>query len=105
MTRMSTPKARGEVAPSAILVSAIQLPWGRSQESEADHIGLILMARAGYDPHEAIAFWQRMEKMAGSGQPPEFLSDHPSHETRVKDIESWIPEAMKAQQDAQSKKS
>src|SRR5262249_9788839 len=69
----------------------VLMPFGRSQESEADHIGLILMARAGYDPHEAINFWQRMQQMAGSGQPPEFLSTHPSHETRIKDIEGWIP--------------
>jgi predicted Zn-dependent protease len=85
----------------------VLMPFSRKQESEADHIGLILMARAGYDPHEAIKFWQRMEQMAGSGQPPEFLSTHPSHETRVKDIESWIPEALKAQQQqpqAQAKK-
>lgn len=72
------------------------LPWGRKQESEADHIGLILMARAGYDPHEAIKFWERMQQFTGSDQPPEFLSTHPSHATRIKDLTGWIPEATAA---------
>ena len=69
-------------------------PWSRTQESEADHIGLIVMAKAGYDPRAAVAFWQRMEAATKSGQPPEFLSTHPSHEARVRDIESWLPEAL-----------
>jgi predicted Zn-dependent protease len=71
------------------------LPYGRMQESEADHIGLIYMAEAGYDPREAIAFWQRMSAQS-KGQPPEFLSTHPSHETRVQDLQRWLPEAQKA---------
>lgn len=70
------------------------LKFSRSHESEADHIGLIFMAMAGYDPHTAPVFWQRMTEMSGGQQPPEFLSTHPSHETRVKDLEGWIPEAM-----------
>jgi metalloendopeptidase OMA1, mitochondrial len=70
----------------------VSLPHSRKQESEADHVGLILMTKAGYQPEEALSFWQRMEKMAGSGQPPQFLSDHPSHETRIQDIQKWIPE-------------
>lgn len=71
------------------------LPFGRAQESEADHLGLIFMAKAGYDPHAAIAFWQRMERAAqGRRNPPEFLSTHPSHEARIRQIELWIPEAM-----------
>ena len=70
------------------------LPWGRTQESEADHIGLILMADAGYDPREATEFWQRMET-SGAGRPlPEFASTHPSHETRLLQIAEWLPEAM-----------
>jgi predicted Zn-dependent protease len=69
------------------------LPFGRSQESEADHIGLIYMAKAGYDPHEALAFWKRMEAASGGQQPPQFLSTHPSHETRIQDLEKWMPEA------------
>jgi len=71
------------------------LPWGRSQESEADHLGLIYMAKAGYDPHAARDLWVRMaEASKGSGKPPEFLSTHPSEATRVKQIEGWLPEAM-----------
>jgi predicted Zn-dependent protease len=72
----------------------IMLPYSRTHESEADRIGLILMAKAGYDPREAIPFWQRMNEKAGSRQ-PEFLSTHPAPETRIKDIKSHIPEAMK----------
>ena len=71
------------------------LPWGRSQESEADHLGLIYMAKAGYDPHAARDLWVRMaEASKGSGKPPEFLSTHPSEATRIKKIEGWLPEAM-----------
>jgi predicted Zn-dependent protease len=72
----------------------VLLPYSRVQESEADHIGLILMAKAGYDPRGAIALWQRMNAKGGS-RPPEFLSTHPAPESRIRDIESQIPEAMK----------
>jgi predicted Zn-dependent protease len=71
----------------------VLLPYSRTQESEADHIGLLLMARAGYDPHGAIAFWKRMEA-AGGANPPEFLSTHPSHGTREQQISAWMPEAL-----------
>lgn len=70
------------------------LPWGRSQESEADHIGLILMAKAGYNPSAAIAFWERMSKLGAGQKPPAFLSTHPSDETRIEQIKQWLPEAM-----------
>lgn len=70
------------------------LPWGRSQESEADRIGLILMAKAGYDPKEAPRFWERMSKKGGGGV-PEFLSTHPSHDTRISNLRKWMPEAKK----------
>jgi predicted Zn-dependent protease len=70
------------------------LPYSRLQEGEADHIGLIFMAMAGYDPNSAIAFWQRMSQNAGA-KPPEFLSTHPSDENRIKKIKSEIKEAMK----------
>ncbi|NIP31218.1 MAG: M48 family metalloprotease [Candidatus Dadabacteria bacterium] len=71
------------------------LPFGRSQESEADRIGLIYMAKAGYNPKEAIKFWQRMEKKSkGKAAPPEFLSTHPNYGTRIKNLNKWMPEAM-----------
>lgn len=72
----------------------VLLPFGRGQETEADHIGLILMARAGYDPREAIPFWKRMGALSGSA-PPEFLSTHPSNSRRIADITAAIPEAQK----------
>lgn len=79
---------------SSLLVSAIQLPWGRKQESEADHLGLIYMAKAGYDPRAALDLWRRMAQASqGSSRPPEFLSTHPSEQTRIRQIESWLPEA------------
>jgi len=70
------------------------LPFSRSQESEADHIGLILMAQAGYDPRTAVPFWERMSEKMGGQSPPEFLSDHPSDKKRIKKIQEEIPEAM-----------
>ena len=71
------------------------MPFSRDQESEADHIGLLYMARAGYDPHEAEAFWKRMNAQAGSQQPPQFASDHPSNGQRIQQIEGWMPDAEK----------
>ena len=73
----------------------VDMPFGRGEESEADHIGIIYMARAGYDPHEAIEFWGRMAA-SGGDEPPEFLSTHPSHSTRIHDLEALLPEAQKA---------
>jgi predicted Zn-dependent protease len=69
------------------------LPYSRRQESEADHLGLIFMAMAGYDPRSAVSFWERMAQ-EGGGAPPEFLSTHPSDRTRIRQIEALIPEAM-----------
>src|SRR5436309_2339162 len=65
------------------------------QESEADHVGVFLMPFAGYDPDEAVEFWKRMLSKAGHG-PPEFLSDHPSPEHRIRDLEQWAPKAKAA---------
>ena len=70
------------------------LPYSRLQESEADRIGLTLMARAGYDPRQAITFWERMSKQEGGSRPPELLSTHPAPETRIADIKKYIPEAL-----------
>jgi predicted Zn-dependent protease len=72
----------------------ILLPYSRLQESEADHLGLIFMAMAGYDPHSAIPFWERMAKKSSATPVPEFLNTHPSDERRIKNITKQIPEAM-----------
>ncbi len=72
----------------------VLLPFSRKHESEADYIGLLLAAQAGYDPQEAVRVWERMER-AGGGQPPEFLSTHPSHGTRIEQLQGWMPEALK----------
>ncbi len=71
------------------------LPWSREQESEADHLGLIYMAKAGYDPRAARDLWFRMAEAArGRARPPEFLSTHPAEATRIRQIEQRLPEAL-----------
>jgi metalloendopeptidase OMA1, mitochondrial len=74
------------------------LKYDRFQESEADHIGVFLMAFAGYDPDAAVEFWLRMARLTSGGQPPEILSDHPSHETRIRQLRAWAPKAKAAKQ-------
>jgi predicted Zn-dependent protease len=76
-----------------------QLKWSRSQESEADHIGIIYMARAGYDPAQSIKLWENMAK-AGGASPPEYLSTHPSGTTRIRQLKGWLPEARREAQQA-----
>lgn len=71
----------------------VLLPNSRKQELEADHYGLIFAAMAGYDPREAIPFWQRMAKLGGE-KPPTFLSDHPADEDRIKKLQVLMPEAL-----------
>jgi len=73
----------------------VLLPYSRLHESEADQLGLIFMAMAGYDPNEAVWFWRRMADAKGGAAPPEFLSTHPSDESRIQAIKKAIPEAMK----------
>jgi len=70
------------------------LPMSRTQESEADRIGVILMAQAGYDPREAIVVWERMHAASTGRRTPEWLSTHPADTTRLADIRKWLPEAM-----------
>jgi predicted Zn-dependent protease len=76
-------------------VSAVTftLPHSREQEAEADRIGLELMARAGYDPNSAVVLWQKMSKLGGGG-PPEFLSTHPSGESRIRELEANVPRVL-----------
>jgi metalloendopeptidase OMA1, mitochondrial len=70
------------------------LPFSRKHESEADYIGILLAADAGYDPQESVHLWERMERTSGGGGPAEFLSTHPGHETRIQQLKQWMPEAM-----------
>ncbi|MBM4124659.1 MAG: M48 family metallopeptidase [Nitrospira sp.] len=71
----------------------VLFPFSRAHESEADHVGMRIAAQAGYDPHEAVHVWERMQQ-AGGAQPSEYLSTHPSHGTRIKQLEAWMPEAL-----------
>lgn len=73
----------------------ILLPYSRTHESEADKLGLIFMAMAGYDPNSAVAFWERMAAQKQGQAPPEFLSTHPSDRTRIDNIKKHLPEALK----------
>jgi predicted Zn-dependent protease len=72
----------------------VLLPFSRTHENEADHLGLIFMAMAGYNPEEAAAFWERMAAQSKGSRPPEFLSTHPSHDTRIQNLKDLLPEAM-----------
>jgi len=81
---------------------AASLPFSRKQESEADHIGLVYMARAGYDPRQAVAFWKRMARASKGKEPPEFASDHPSDQHRIERVQGWLPEAEREYKPAQS---
>jgi metalloendopeptidase OMA1, mitochondrial len=81
----------GLAAQAATLV--ITLPYSRTQEAEADHIGMIYMAKAGYDPRQAIVLWQNFEKFGGD-RPPEFMSTHPAPGSRIANLESLLPQAM-----------
>ncbi|MDB5310118.1 MAG: putative Peptidase Ste24p [Gemmataceae bacterium] len=72
------------------------LSYDRMQESEADHIGVFIMTFAGYDPDEAVAFWERMRQAHAGGARPEWLSDHPSDEHRIRALREWVPKARAA---------
>ena len=87
----------GQAAMAALGAGAqvgVLLPFSRKHESEADYIGILLAADAGYDPRESIHLWERMEQMSGGKGPSEFLSTHPGHETRIEQLKKWMPEAM-----------
>ena len=101
LTRIAAAIIAGGVAVSpagfarvtALISLGAKLPFSRSEESEADHIGLIYMARAGYDPRQAVSFWKRMQRASKGEELPEFLSDHPSDAHRVERVQGWLPEA------------
>jgi len=84
--------AYAQLAAQAATLGII-LPYSRTQESEADHIGLLYMAEAGYDPREAVKLWQNF-KALGGGRPPEFLSTHPGEDTRIARLQELMPEAL-----------
>jgi len=92
----SNPTLTQQIFQQAVGVGANvgMLKFSRGNESEADHIGLIFMAAAGYDPNQAPLFWERMTAQGGGQKPPEFLSTHPSDATRISDLNKWMPEAM-----------
>jgi predicted Zn-dependent protease len=100
-TSRSTSGPARTAAPMAIAALGagasvgILLPMSRGQESEADHIGLVLMAMAGYDPHEALTLWERMRARENGASSSQWLSTHPTNEARIADIKRWLPEAMK----------
>ena len=73
----------------------VLLPHGRAQESEADLIGINLMARAGFDPRESVTLWQNMDRESGGKQPPEFMSTHPSNSTRISALQSRMEQSLK----------
>jgi metalloendopeptidase OMA1, mitochondrial len=95
----SDPKVRSIVSVAYGLGSkvGVELPYSREQESEADHIGIVYMARAGYDPREAVSFWQRFadfNKQQGSTSIPTLLRDHPVDSVRIQQLQKWLPEAQ-----------
>lgn len=77
------------------LLSLQNLHYSRENESEADHLGIIFAAMAGYDPQVAVGFWQRMAAVSGKSNTSEFLSSHPSDATRIQQIQRWLPEAQR----------
>ncbi len=87
----------GQAAMAALGAGAqvgVLLPFSRKHESEADYVGILLAADAGYDPRESVALWERMGQASGGGGQSEFLSTHPSHDTRIDQLKEWMPEAM-----------
>ena len=97
-------QAAAQVAYGLTTQIGVELPHSRSQESEADHIGLIYMARAGYEPQAAVLFWQRFMQynvQNGGKGAPAFLRTHPTDEKRIQQLQQWMPEA-KAQYKAQN---
>lgn len=93
-----------QLAYGAGTTVGIMLPFSRKHESEADHMGLMFMAMAGYNPEEAPKFWERMNAMSGGARPPEFLSTHPNPSKRSTELAKLMPEALKYYQAYQTAK-
>jgi predicted Zn-dependent protease len=93
----------GQSLAGAVADVTLNLPKSRTAEQEADRIGVELAARAGYDPRAAISLWQKMGKLGG-GQPPKFLSTHPSHEDRIKDLQEYSAKVLPLYQQASAKR-
>jgi predicted Zn-dependent protease len=87
--------ALAQVAYGVGATLAYVLPYSRTHESEADHIGLIYMAKAGYDPRAAVTFWKKMQEHHAGQEPLEWLSTHPSSQTRIENLERIMPDALK----------
>lgn len=106
MQAISAPQtAIGQTALGLLGIGAqygILMPYSRIHESEADMMGVDLMARAGFDPRESVGLWQRMEQASQGQQPLEFMSTHPSHETRIQQLQQHMPQAFALYQQAQS---
>lgn len=104
VTAVAAPQtAMGQTAISLLGVGAqygIVMPFSRLHESEADAIGVELMAKAGFNPAESVTLWRKMAQASQGQQPAEFLSTHPSHATRIEDLQEQVPEAMRLQQQA-----
>ncbi len=104
VTAVAAPQtALGQTAISLLGVGAqygVIMPFSRLHESEADFIGLDLMAKAGFNPLESITLWKKMAQASQGAQPAEFLSTHPSHATRIEDLQAQMPQALKLQQQA-----
>jgi predicted Zn-dependent protease len=97
--------ALGQTAFGLLGVGAeygILMPYSREQESEADIIGVDLMAKAGFDPQQSVTLWQKMEQASQDQQPVEFMSTHPAHATRIQNLEQHMPQAMGLYQQAQA---
>jgi predicted Zn-dependent protease len=87
--------ARQEHEGRGLMAALREKAYDREQESEADHIGVFLMTFAGYDPNQAVVFWKHMKRLSDEqGRVPEILSDHPSDERRIKQLEDWVPRAL-----------
>ena len=104
ITAVAAPQtAMGQTAVSLLGVGAqygVIMPFSRLHESEADILGLELMAKAGFNPRESVTLWQKMAQASQGANPAEFLSTHPSHDTRIDDLQAQMPKALKLQQQA-----